>query len=54
LQSHRLIGAPLADQDFSATDDQSCGYKTESRPWRPWACELLRSFHKDSLQGPQA
>src|SRR5580704_1569965 len=54
LKGHGLIGAPLANQDFSAADDQRCGHKTESGPWCPGACELLRSFHMDSLQGPQA
>jgi hypothetical protein len=27
LQGHGLIGAPLANQDFSAADDQSCCYE---------------------------
>jgi hypothetical protein len=54
LQGHGLIGAPLADQDFSAADDQRGGNETESGPRRPRACELLRSFHMASLQGPQA
>lgn len=51
LQGHGLVGTPLADEDPTFANEQSCDNETKCRSGRSRVGEGLRFFHDPSVNG---